>query len=72
MGQLGAVTLQRMELFEASDTSFSNPLDTRELVMPPNGVYFVWMLKGDKVIRVTKVSATAGEKAMVSGIFFGD
>ena len=61
-----------MEVFEPSDTPFSNPLDTRELRMPPNGVYFVWKQKADKVIRITKLSATAGQMATVSGIFFGD
>ena len=70
---LGEGTLQRMEVFDGeTDPSLSNPLDTRELLLPPNGVYFVWKLSGHKVIRVTKVSATAGQKAMVSGIFFGD
>lgn len=61
-----------MEVFDGSDVNFSYPLDTREVLLPPNGVYFVWMLSGNKLIRVTKLSAKAGEKAIVSGIFFGD
>src|SRR5262249_27332464 len=62
--------LERIQVFESADTSFSSPLDTRDFIVPPNGVYFVWKLTGPKTIRVLKPDGTAGNKAMVSAIFF--
>ena len=62
--------LERIEIFDSADSSFSNPLDTREFKVPANGLYFVWKLSGHKVIRVSKPDATASNKAMVSAIFF--
>src|SRR6185295_19418626 len=62
--------LERIEVFDASDTSFLSPLDTRDFKVPSNGVYFVWKLSGHKKIRVSKSDATAGNKAVVSAIFF--
>lgn len=64
-------TLQRMELFESTDTGYTNPLDTRSLQLPQNGVYEVWNLSGHKVIRVTKPDGSASNKAMVSAVLFG-
>jgi hypothetical protein len=63
--------LEKIEVFEYSDSSYSNPLDTRDFKVPANGVYLVWKLSGHKIIRVTKPDATVGNKAMVSAIFFG-
>ena len=62
--------LEVIEIFDYSDSSYSNPLDARTFKVPANGIYFVWKLKGHKIIRVTKPDATAGNKAMVSGLFF--
>jgi hypothetical protein len=62
--------LERIEVFESTDTSYSNPLDSRDFKVPANGVYLVWNLSGSKTIRVSKPDATAVNKAMVSGIFF--
>ncbi len=64
--------LQKIDIFDYSDTSFSHPLDTRSFQLPANGVYLVWKLKGHKIIRITKPDATTGSKASVSAIFFGD
>jgi hypothetical protein len=61
---------EKIEVFESTDTSFRGALDTRQFILPPNGVYLVWKLDGHKIIRVAKPDATAGNKAMVSGIFF--
>ncbi len=61
-------TRQKIEVFDAADTL--NPLDTRDLLLPPTGIYFVWKLSGHKILRVSKADAAAGNKAMVSGIFF--
>lgn len=62
--------VEKIEIFELNDTAYSHPLDTRQFTLPPNGVYLVWKLTGHKIIRVTKPEATAGNRAMVSGIFF--
>jgi hypothetical protein len=62
--------VEKLEVFEASDTSYSNPLDARHFLLPPNGVYIVWKLSGHKTIRVTKQDAVAGNKALVSAVFF--
>jgi hypothetical protein len=61
----------KIEVFDSSDSLFSQPLEIRHIQLPSNGVYFVWRLSGHKVIRVTKQDATGGNKAMVSGLFFG-
>jgi len=63
--------LEKVEVFEASDISYSHPLDTRDFKLPPNGVYFVWRLSGHKILRITKPDATVGNKAMLSELFFG-
>ena len=64
--------LQKIEVFESSDNSYLNPLDTRNLQLPANGVYLVWKLSGHKIIRITKPDSTTGNKAMVSALFIGD
>jgi hypothetical protein len=61
--------LEKFEIFDSTDTSYSNPLDMRNLQLPSNGVYLVWNLSGHKVIRITKPDATIGNKAMVSAVF---
>ena len=63
--------LEKVEVFESSDTSFASPLDVRSFQLPSNGVYLVWRLKGHKVIRITKPDALNGNKALLSAIFFG-
>jgi len=49
----------------------SHPLDTRDFDIPTNGVYFVWNLSGHKIIRIAKKDSASGNKAMISGLFFG-
>ncbi len=63
--------LEKIEVFESTDTSYANPLDTRDFDMPANGVYLVWKLSGHKIIRITKKDSISGNQAMVSGLFFG-
>ena len=62
--------LEKIEVFDDADSTFSHPLDTRNFTLPPNGVYLIWNLSGHKVLRVTKPDATTGNKAMVSALFF--
>ena len=64
--------LQKIEVFDSTDTSFSHALDTRSFQLPGNGVYLVWNLKGHKIFRIVKPDSTTGNKAMVSGLFIGD
>ena len=64
--------LQKVEVFDSGDTSFLHPLDTRSFQLPTNGVYLVWNLKGHNIFRITKPDAATGNKAMVSGLFFGN
>ena len=61
--------LEKIEVFDYG--FYTNPLDTRLFKVPANGVYFVWMLTGHKIIRVTKMDGAAGNKALVSGVLFG-
>ena len=64
--------LEKIEVFDYSTSgSYTNPLDTRLFKVPSNGVYFVWRLSGHKIIRVTKMDAATGNKALVSGVLFG-
>ena len=63
-------TRQKIELFEASDTTFSSPLDIHSLLLPINGVYFVYKFSGDKKFRISRTDALAGNQPLVSGIFF--
>ena len=63
--------LDKIEIFESSDSSYSNPLDTRNLQLPSNGIYLVWKLKGHKVIKITKPDASTDNKALVSALFIG-
>ena len=43
--------LQKIEIFESSDTSFLNALDNRNFKLPSNGIYLIWNLSGHKVVR---------------------
>ena len=63
--------LEKIEVFDSSDISFSRPLDTRSFQLPPNGVYLTRKLKGHNLFRITKPDSTTGNKAMVSGLFIG-
>ena len=67
----GAV-LEKVEVFDSTDTAFAHPLDVRSFQLPANGVYLTWKLKGHYVFRITKPDAITGNKAMVSGLFIGD
>lgn len=60
---------EQIEVFDAANTSSAQ--DTRHVVLPTNGVYFVWTLSGHKLIRFTKPDATTTNAAGLSGIFFG-
>ncbi len=64
--------LERVEVFDASDTTFLHPLDTRSFQLPANGVYLTWKLKGHNIFRITKPDAATGNKVMISGLFIGD
>ena len=61
--------LERIEIFDYSDNTFSHPLDTRNFTLPSNGVYLIWRISGHKILRVTKPEATTGNKALVSALF---
>ena len=62
--------IEKIEVFDYADSTFSHPLDTWNFTVPSNGVYLIWKLSGHKVLRVTKLDATTGDKAMVSALFF--
>jgi hypothetical protein len=58
------------QVMEIIDPNTSTALDTRNLRLPINGVYFVWRLKDHAVIRITQPDATPSQRALVSAIFF--
>ena len=64
--------LEKIEVFNSSDTTFSHPLDVRSFQLPPNGVYLTWKLKGHYVFRITKPDSATGTKAMISALFIGN
>ncbi len=64
--------LEKIEVFDSSDTSLSHPLDVRSIQLPANGVYLTWKLKGHYVFRITKPDSATGTKAMISGLFIGN
>ena len=69
---IGAGTiLEKIDLFESSDTSYAHPLDVRSFQLPSNGVYLVWRFAGHKIIRVIKLDANINTKALVNALFIG-
>src|SRR5947208_13233828 len=58
----------RAETIQILDANTSAVLDTRSISSFSNGMYLVWNISGHAKINVTR---TAGNNAVVSGVFFG-
>src|SRR5205823_13374507 len=56
------------ETIQILDANTSAVLDTRNISIFSNGMYLVWNISGHVKINVTR---TAGNNAVVSGVFFG-